>query len=212
MRTTFGGSGGSGHSLVSGERDPAAGQDRGAHGGQVAARLDAEAEVRAELIEPGGPGGVAGRSDDRFGAQGFRDPPGQRVAAASMSAEHRNREAQRLVDADHPGILVLAFQQRRDQPDRRADGEEADDRVAFFECLRAAPRQPGRGSGARRARRGEAVRGGPARGGDADQADHRCAPQDEDRVLGGQAELAHWGGGRGGTPGAGRPLGGSPGR
>ena len=85
-----------------------------------------------------------------------------------MSAEHRDREPQRLVDADHAGVLVLAVQQRREQPDGGADGEEADDRVAFFERLRQ-----GRGGGAVVTAgvgpgSGQAVRGGLARGGDAD--------------------------------------------
>src|SRR6266566_10160950 len=101
------------------------------------------------------------------------DPAGQLVAAAFMRTEHRDGVAQRLVDADHPGVCVLAVEQGGDQPDRRADGEEADDGVAL--CERAGQR-PGRGPVV-------AAGVGPgffepsggclAGGGDADQADHR---------------------------------------
>ena len=56
---------------------------------------------------PAPPGRVAGGGDDGFGAQGGGDPAGQLVAAAPVPAEHRDRVAQRLVDADHGGIVVL---------------------------------------------------------------------------------------------------------
>ena len=93
-----------------------------------------------------------------------------------MRPEHRDRVAQCLVDADHGGIVVLGRQQRGEQPDGGADGEEAHDGVAFTE---RAGQGLGRGAvvaaGARIRVPGffEPACGNPAGGGDADQADHR---------------------------------------
>src|SRR5262249_26227319 len=86
--------------------------------------------------------------------------------------ERRGREAQRLVDAGHGGVVVLGRQQRGEQPDRRADGEEADDGVAF--CERTG-QGTGRGAvvGAGVRPGGEPPGGGVARFRHADQADHR---------------------------------------
>ena len=161
MRTTFGGSAGSGHSwsAVKVTRSP----DRIAAPTAARSLPGSMRKPRSapNSSSPTDPAASLAVVIDRFGAQGLRDPAGQRVAAALMSAEHRDREAQRLVDADHPGVFVLAVQQRREQPDGRADGEEADDRVAFVECA-----GQGRGGGAVVAARvgpgsGQAVDGAP---------------------------------------------------
>src|SRR5438552_953067 len=93
------------------------GHPRPAAAAQVAARLDGEAQVGAELVQARAAGRVAGGGDDGFGAQGRGQPAGQLVAAAGVRAEHRDRITQRLVDADHGGVLVLAREQGREQPD-----------------------------------------------------------------------------------------------
>ena len=171
-----GGQGGERPLLAGAEGDTLARQDCGADSRKVAARLDGEAQVGAEIVEPRAAGGVAGGGDDGFGAQGGGHPAGQLVAAAGVRAEHRDRKAQRLVDADHGGVVVLGRQQRGEQPDGRADGEEADDGVALGE---RAGQGLGRGAVVAAGARirvpgcGEPPGGGVARFRDADQADHR---------------------------------------
>ena len=167
-----GGQGGQRPFGVGGERDAAAGQDRGAHGGQVAARLDGEAEVGAELLEPGSAGRVAGRGDDRLGAQHRGHPAGQVVAAALVRAEHRDRVAQIFVYADYGGVFVLAGEQGGDEADGGADGEEADDRLAFGEGARERLGGGGVVASGVGPRLLEPLRGRVACPGNADEADH----------------------------------------
>ena len=121
--TTLGGSGGTG-------------QNRRPDGGEVAARLRDEPEVGAELVEGDAPGRVAGRGDHRLAAEGQRDPAGQFVGPARVRADHRDSVAQGLVDAHHARVGALAAEQRRQQPNRRAHGQEAHDCVALGERAR----------------------------------------------------------------------------
>ena len=117
------------------ERDPLTGQDRGADRGHVAARLDHESEVGAEFVDPTEPAAsaavvmteVAPRMSATRRASTFH---------AGVAAEDRDREPQRLVHAYHAGILILPGDQRRGDPDGRADGEKGDDRVALGEGQR----------------------------------------------------------------------------
>ena len=162
---------------VGAERDPLAGQDRGAHRGQVAAGLDHEAQVGAEPVQGHRAGRVAGRGDHRLGPEHGGDPAGQVVGPARVRSRHRHGEAQGLVDADHPGVLVLVPQERGEQAHGGADGQEHHHRVRVTErCGQGGGGRAIVGPGLAGPGRGEAGGGGPARGGDRDQADHDAAP------------------------------------
>jgi hypothetical protein len=81
----------------------------------------------AQRIEPGYPGRVAARGQDRLRPKHLRHPLGDHVGAAAVAAQQGNRVAPGLVDADHARVVRLAPQQRSDQPDRGARGEEGHD-------------------------------------------------------------------------------------
>ena len=89
----------------------------------------------AELVERGDAGGVGGGGDHGFGAEYSGHPFGQFIgadaAAVGVPTDDGNGVARRVVDADHRRVGVLAGEQGSEQPDRRPDGEEADERVAF---------------------------------------------------------------------------------
>ncbi len=143
-------------------------QQRHARRGGVA--HDGGVELRGQLVEPGGADGVGGGRHHRLGAEQPGDPARQRVRPALVAAAQRDGEPAGLVDADDPGVGALVREQRRDQPDRGAGGEEEHGAVE-----RAA-----RGRAARRARAadapsagGDLVGGSATGGGDGEQGDHR---------------------------------------
>ena len=118
------------------QRDPLAGEDRGADRGHIAARLQHESEVCPELIESHRARCLRGRGDHGGRPEDARDAPGQDICAAGVAAEDRDRVRQRLVHADDARVLVFPGDQRRGDPDGRAHREKGDDRVALGKCQR----------------------------------------------------------------------------
>ena len=105
------------------ERDLLTGQDRGADRGHVVARLDTNPEVRAELVETHRARGLRSRGDDRGRAEDARDAPGQHIFAPPACGRRGPGSRNAAVHAHHAGSLP--GDQRRGDPDSRADGEKA---------------------------------------------------------------------------------------
>ena len=99
----------------------------------VVAGLEAPAELAPEQVHRQRPARVRGRGQHRRGADRRLQRGGDRVGAAEVAGQYRDRPACGLVEHDHAGIAVLVLQVGGDQAHHRAERDDGDEAVEVRE-------------------------------------------------------------------------------